>query len=95
MLFFAFLLPVAKPAGNIPVFERRLLLGKCKKSACGGVGSVLLYASFLRSLPHGVTVAQLTLDQFVKVRILVRQPIWMDCGGARNPFFARLEVPRW
>lgn len=95
MLFFVFLLPVAKPAGNIPVFERRLLLGRCKKSACGGVGSVLLYASFLRLLPHGVTVAQLTLDQFVKVRILVRQPIWMDCGGARNPFFARLEVPRW
>ena len=28
----------------------------------------------LRLLPHCVTVAQLTLDQFVKVRILVRQP---------------------
>ena len=27
-----------------------------------------------RSLPHGVTVAQLTLDQFVWVRILVTQP---------------------
>lgn len=36
MLFFAFLLPVAKPAGNIPVFERRLLLGKCKKSLAVG-----------------------------------------------------------
>ena len=24
MLFFVFLLPVAKPAGNIPVFERRV-----------------------------------------------------------------------
>lgn len=30
--------------------------------------------AFYFSLPHGVTVAQLTLDQFVKVRILVRQP---------------------
>ena len=29
----------------------------------------------LRLLPHCVTVAQLTLDQFVKVRILVRQPL--------------------
>lgn len=25
-------------------------------------------------MPHGVMVAQLTLDQFVKVRILMRQP---------------------
>ena len=28
----------------------------------------------LNLLPHGVTVAQLILDQFVKVQILVRQP---------------------
>ena len=58
-----------------------------KEKACAGWGRCAIICGVLRSLPHGVTVAQLTLDQFVKVRILVRQPIWMDCGGSRNPFF--------
>ena len=39
-----------------------------------------------RSLPHGVTVAQLTLDQFVKVRILVRQPVERLWGALRGLF---------
>ena len=39
--------------------------------------------AFYFSLPHGVTVAQLTLDQFVKVRILVRQPHQAACLHGR------------
>lgn len=38
--------------------------------------------SFL--MPHGVMVAQLTLDQFVKVRILMRQPSCL-CDGIEWP----------
>ena len=42
------------------------------KKTCGIVfGEVQCSQSFL---PHGVMVAQLTLDQFVEVRILMRQP---------------------
>ena len=45
-------------------------------------------------MPHGVMVAQLTLDQFDKVRILVRQPPFPPVApiGSRGSFFVAISV---
>ncbi len=49
-------------------------------------GGWYTYGHF-RFLPHGVTVAQLTLDQLVKVQILVRQPLLKIRLGVSRVFF--------
>ena len=53
---------------------RRGACAVCAKKVLHGARRVCYHVRVLRPiLPHGVTVAQLTLDQFVKVRILVGQ----------------------
>ena len=43
------------------------------------------YIRCIFPVPHGVMVAQLTLDQFVEVRILMRQPFSGELAE-RRPF---------